>query len=126
MYSARFFFDAGSGTVLWSASPEAEEIWGYAIDLAGLPVSPALRAELAALIAAYDTSVNWAYPPDPGPWREPQCRRFNRAVRQALGCLRAELGSAWDIRDEYDDLHEDPDLDRYLEDTAGFDRNERL
>jgi hypothetical protein len=73
VYSARFFFDAGSGTVLWAASPETRDRYGYAIDLDQLPVSQALRDELAGLIAAYDASLNWAYPPDPGPWREPQC-----------------------------------------------------
>jgi hypothetical protein len=47
MPTARFFFDAGSGTTL----------------------------------------LNWDYSPDPGPWREPQCLRFNHAVHNA--CLRA-------------------------------------
>jgi len=63
------------------------------------------------------------YPPDPGPWREPQCREFNQAVHQAIRRLREELRPAWQIHDEFQDLHEDPDLDRYLTDTQAFTRN---
>ena len=122
MYSGRFFFDAGSGTVLWTSDSAAQQIWGHAVDLGQLPISQSLRDELAGLATEYDTSLNWDYPPDPGPWREPRCRRFNDAVHQARGRLRAELGTAWEIRDEFDELHEDPDLDRYLADPAGFDR----
>jgi hypothetical protein len=125
VYRARFCFDAGSGTVLWTASAAARQIWGYAVEVDQLPVSQALRDELAGLVAAYDTSLNWDYPPDPGPWREPQCRRFNRAVHQALARLRAELGPAWEIQDEFSELCEDPDLDRYLADPAGFERTRR-
>jgi hypothetical protein len=122
VYRARFCFDAGSGTVLWAESPDAAEIWGYAVELDQLPVSQPLLHDLTSLIAEYDTSLNWDYPPDPGPWREPRCRRFNQAVRQALGRLRAELGPAWQIQDKFGELHEDPDLDRYLADPAGFRR----
>ncbi|MGI5525224.1 hypothetical protein ACQEUX_30385 [Micromonospora sp. CA-259024] len=123
MASARFFFDAGSGTVLWTVGPEDQAIWGYAVDLKELPISPDLQAELVELVAQYDTHVNWEYPPDPGPWREPQCRRFNEAVRKALGRLRAELGPSWRIQDDFTELHEDPDLDRYLRDPEDFVRS---
>jgi hypothetical protein len=29
-------------------------------------------------------------------------------------------GPAWQIEDEFTELHEDPDLDRYLADPTGF------
>ncbi|RKR86486.1 hypothetical protein BDK92_0716 [Micromonospora pisi] len=122
MTSARFFFDAGSGTVLWAVDPEDQKIWGYAVDLDELPISPHLRTELINLVEEYDTSLNWEYPPDPGPWREPRCQRFNEAVRETLGRLRAELGPSWQIQDGFTELHEDPDLDRYLLDPRGFAR----
>jgi hypothetical protein len=89
-----------------------------------LPVSQALREELARLVALYDTFLNWDYPPDPGPWREPQCRQFNGAVHHVIQRLCAELGPTWEIRDLFQDLHEDPDLDRYLADPAGFTRHQ--
>jgi hypothetical protein len=112
---ARFFFSPRSGTLLWatgSANPFT--------DPEGLPVSRELRDEPALLLAWYDTSLNWDYPPDPGPWREAECRRFNAAAQRALDRLRTELGAAWEITDEFTELHEDPDLDRYLTDPAGF------
>lgn len=113
MPSARFFFDAGSGATLWADTP---------IDLGQLAITQQLRDELSRLIERYDTSLNWDYPPDPGPWREAECLDFNQAVRAALARLRAELGPAWRIQDKFTELHEDPDLDRYLADPAGFRR----
>jgi hypothetical protein len=87
---------------------------GYPVDLDRLTIGQPLREELESLMVRYDRSLNWECPPAPGPWREAECRQFNEAVRQALGRLRIELGSAWQIHDEFDELHEDPDLDRYL------------
>jgi hypothetical protein len=98
--TARFFFDAGSGTLLWAAPADQPE-WGYAIDLDRLPVGPRLRAELWELVARYDTSLNWEYPPDPGPWQQADHERFAADVRRALARLRAELGPAWHIHDEF-------------------------
>jgi hypothetical protein len=120
MPSARFFFDYGSGTLLWMTGTEDRETWEYDVDLGRLPISHALRDELLSLVEQYDTSLNWDYPPDPGPWREPRCLRFNDAAHRTLGLLRQELGPVWRIADEFRELHEDPDLDRYLADPKGF------
>lgn len=122
MRHARFFFDAGSGGVLWAGSADDRERYGNPVDLARLPIGDALRAELTRLIEAYDGSVNWSCPPDPGPWREPECARFHADVCRALRALRAALGPGWAIADEVDEVHEDPDLDRYLADPDGFRR----
>ncbi|WP_410623806.1 hypothetical protein [Amycolatopsis sp. cmx-8-4] len=108
----RFFFDAGSGTVLWAGVGPA--------DVDRLPISAGLRAELDSLVEQYDESLNWDYPPDPGPWREARCLRFNADVRAALARLRRELGE--DVEDGFTELHEDPDLDRYLAGPKGFKR----
>ena len=108
----RFFFDAGSGTVLWGdVGP---------MDLDELPISASLRAELDSLAAQYDESLNWDYPPDPGPWREARCARFNADARAALARLRVELGP--EVEDGFSELHEDPGLDRYFADPKGFKR----
>ena len=120
MPKAKFFFDAGSGAILWALTPGDRGEWGYPVDLRDMPITQGLREELEALITRYDQSLNEEYPPDPGPWREAECAEFNEAVRQALGRLRAELGPTWEIDDEFEDLHEYPDLDRYLADPAGF------
>lgn len=69
--------------------------------------------------------MSWACPLDPEPWREPQCREFNQAARQVLENLRAGLSPAWEVRDEHHELHQDPDLGRYLADPAAFDRAQR-
>jgi hypothetical protein len=97
--AARFFFDAGSGIALWAdTAPQEQGQQEYAVDLRGLPVSQDLRDELESLVTRYDTSLNRDYPPDPGPWRESQCRQFNHDARP------------------------DPDLNRYLADPSGFAR----
>ncbi|GAA4031044.1 hypothetical protein GCM10022247_65180 [Allokutzneria multivorans] len=123
MSNARAFFDAGSGALLW-CSCEGWDDWGQPVDLELLPISQALRDELDRLISRYDTSLNWDYPPDPGPWREAECLEFNEAVRSAITQLRAELGPTWQIRDHTGEQHEDPDLDRYQADPAGFRRDQ--
>jgi hypothetical protein len=103
-------------------------LWAFGegpADLERLPISPSLRAELDGLAAQYDESMNWDHPPHPGPWREVRCGRFNADVRAALARLRVELGPEWVIRDEFTELHEDPELDRYLADPKGFKRVQR-
>lgn len=90
--------------------------------LEALPIGAALWDELTRLAGWYDASLSWDYPPDPGPWREPACRALNAAVRRALDRLRAELGDGWVIADEFEEVYEDPDLDRYLSDPVCFRR----
>ena len=53
---------------------------------------------------------------------EPECLRFDRAVHSALSQLREELGPQWNIVDEFNEVHEDPDLDSYLANPRGFRR----
>jgi hypothetical protein len=118
VHEARFFFD--NGGVLWMQSLEGQERWNNPADLDLLPISQPLRDELERLIDWYDTSMNWDYPPDPGPWREPECERFNRAVHMALSRLREELGAGWNIVNGFHDMHEDPDLERYLANPRAF------
>ncbi|HEX5597343.1 MAG TPA: hypothetical protein VFX61_15200 [Micromonosporaceae bacterium] len=122
MPHARFFIDAGSGGLLWATGVHDQRTWGHPVQLDALPITPALRDELSRLVEWYDTSLNWDYPLDPGPWRESECREFSAAVRRAMQRLRTELGAEWEILDEFEELHEDPDLDRYLADPASFRR----
>jgi hypothetical protein len=122
MPRARFFFDGGSGAVLWMVSEQDWPQWGQPVDVTRLPISTNLRDELVRLAEWYDKSLNWDYPSDPGPWRQPECDRFNEASRRALIRMREELGPDWEIADEFWDVHEDPHLDRYLADPRGFRR----
>jgi hypothetical protein len=104
MYRAEFFFDAGSGTVLWSANDETRDRFDYPIELDQLPISEELRGELVRLVEEYDTSLDWDYPPDPTPWSAQQCDRFTKAVRSALARLQVELREDWEIVDEFDEV----------------------
>jgi hypothetical protein len=126
MPSASFYFDAGSGGVLWTTTLQDWDTWGHPVELDILPISRTLRKDLERLATRFDTSLNWDYPPHPGPWREAECRQFNQAVHQALDRLRTGLGPAWQIHDEFEELHEDPDLDRYLADPTRFVRQTSL
>jgi hypothetical protein len=107
VYRARFFFDAGAGTSLWSANDATRERFDYPIELELLPVSDKLRAELTRLVEEYDKSIDWDYPPDPSPWSAEQRAEFNNAVRGAVKWLRVELRDDWDIVDEFRKLPED-------------------
>lgn len=121
-YRVRFFFDAGSRLCLWHADASTSAEFGHPPDPELLPVSAATRDMLADLCAEYDTSVNWDYPPDPGPWRQDDCDRFNARVESALRRLRDELEPEWDIVEEFEPVSPDPDLDRYLLDPKAFRR----
>jgi hypothetical protein len=122
IYRACFAFDAGSGRCLWRANDRAVTEFGLPIDPARLPISSVTRELLNDLCARYDTSMNWDYPPDPGPWRRSDCDRFAADVQTALRQLRTELGEQWQIVDDFQPVVEDPDLDRYLQNPQTFRR----
>jgi hypothetical protein len=121
-YRLRFFFDFGCRSALWSGNDAAHAAFGYPVDLTMLPLSAATAARMAELAEWQETSLNWDYPPDPGPWRQGECDRFNRAARELLATCRAELGARFEIVDEFSEIHEDPDLDAYLRNPKGFQR----
>lgn len=74
--------------------------YGYPCELARLPITPALRAELARLSERYQSSIDWDYPPDPSPWSDEELQLFKRQAQAALEALRRELGTGWVVRDE--------------------------
>lgn len=94
----RFFFEAGVDTPLWPEDMGSP--YGYPVDLARLPISPETRAELARLSERYQSSIDWAYPPDPSPWSDEELQLFKRQALTALDVLRRELGAGWVVRDE--------------------------
>ena len=87
-----------------------------------LPLSPETVRRCGELSAWHDTSLNLAYPSDPSRWRQPECDRFNEAVRHLLATIRAELGDRFQVIDHQMDAVEDPDLDTYLANPIGFRR----
>ncbi|QJU55378.1 hypothetical protein SCB71_20365 [Herbiconiux sp. KACC 21604] len=68
------------------------------IGLNELPLSSAVRAECARLSLWYDTSLNWDYPPDPGPWSDDERTTFDMAVAALVDAARRELGPGFDVR----------------------------
>lgn len=94
----RFFFEAGVDTPLWPQDMDSP--YGYPCELGRLPISPELRAELARLSQWYQSSIDWAYPPNPSPWSDEEHQLFAQQARAALGALRRELGAGWTVRDE--------------------------
>jgi hypothetical protein len=93
------------------------------IDLRSLPLSADTIRQLEQLCQWYQGSLNWEYPPDPGPWRQEECDRFNAAVHALLPTVIAELGDDFEVTDAQRPAVEDPDLDEYLKDRMGFHRH---
>lgn len=124
-YKLRFFFDWMSDRCLWVANKATNEEFGeYAVD-PRLPISNETLERCRALSRWHDDALNWDYPPDPGPWRQEECDRFNIAALELLERIRTELGNDFMVLDEHDPLKEDPELDRYLADPKGFMRDNR-
>ncbi len=119
-YSLRYFFDWG-GPCLWANNDSARDRFGIgAVNVVDLPLSDATKRRADELAAWHDQSLNQDYPPDPSPWRQDECDRFNDASQQLLETIRNELGDDYDIVDEQPRLSEHPRLDEYLKDPASF------
>src|SRR4051812_26161172 len=122
MYRLRYFFEYG-GPCLWSVNDAARERFGYCVHLTQLPLSAETITAAGEVGAWFSQSLNWTYPPDPGPWRQEECDRFNRAASELLERVRCELGAEFEIVDEQKPVVEDPELDVYLADPKGFRRS---
>lgn len=88
----RFLFDPGSGACFWSADPAAEAHFGdypVALDRLGLP--PALTARGEALIARYDTCLDWNDPGGPSPWPEAEWTAFRQDAAAFLSDVQSAL-----------------------------------
>jgi hypothetical protein len=120
-FRLRFFFEWG-GPCLWAANGKARETFGYAIELRKLPLSEETVRLGEELVSWHDGSLNRDYPPDPGPWRQEECDRFNRAANAFFERLSNELGPDYELVNEQRGLTEDPDLDAYLASPKEFRR----
>jgi hypothetical protein len=79
-YVLRFVFEWVGGC-LWPGDAAAYrelDLGPYDVfDPCPLPLSAATLARCRRQAEWHDTSLNREYPPDPGPWRQPECDRFN-------------------------------------------------
>ena len=98
VHHLRFFFEAGVDVPLWP--DDMDSPYGYPCELERLPITPALRTELARLSERYQSSIDWDYPPNPSPWSDEELRLFEQRAQAALEALRRELGPRWVVRDE--------------------------
>lgn len=124
-YVLRFEFEWRVEEVLWPSNNAARQDLNDVGPLAEEDL-PQLSAEtwqqMRALTEWHDTSLNWSYPPDPGPWRQEECDRFNQATEALFERIRAELGADFEVINLHKPIQEDPALDAYLADPKGFRR----
>jgi hypothetical protein len=95
-YVVRLMFEWGGGC-LWCGNDAARDAFDAGPIEERLPLSDGLRAHLLELSAWHDGALNWAYPPDPGPWTPRDNTAFDNAAHDALGRIRAELGGEFEV-----------------------------
>lgn len=89
-------FEWGGGC-LWCGNDAARETFdvGPIEDL--LPLSAPIRDHLKEMTAWHEGSLNWEYPPDPGPWPPEEYDRFEKAACELLAIVRTELGEEFEV-----------------------------
>jgi len=121
-YKLKFWFEWGADTAFQTANDAARDQFGYIFQPELLPLSPETIERIHYFSEWHDTSLNWGYPPDPGPWRQEECDRFNKAATDLFEAVVRELGDDFEVVNTQGWLVEDPDLDAYLKDPHGFKR----
>jgi hypothetical protein len=96
------------------------ERFGYCIEPAQLPLSAETLKRIEELEAWHDTALRWNDPAAPGPWRQEECERFNKASEELFAQINCELGPGYLLGYEQEEMREDPELDSYLSDPDGF------
>ena len=100
VYRLLYFFDAGSGTCLWSANESAREKFDYPVDINDLPLCENTKRRIIYITAWYDTSLDWSDPSGPSPWDVDELLSFNSEAQKMLHSLRTELGNEFELVDE--------------------------
>jgi hypothetical protein len=97
LYHLRYSLEPGAGVCLWSNDAITDATFGCAVDLDSVPITPLLRERGEALMARFDTSIDWNYPPDPSPWSTQERARFEADSDDFLGALRSSLSGKFVI-----------------------------
>jgi hypothetical protein len=92
----RLMFEWGGGC-LWCGNDAAGERFGVGPVEGELLLSPQTHKLLKELSAWHDESLDWDYPPDPGPWMAEEHHRFMKAAQAVLARVRLELGADFDV-----------------------------
>jgi hypothetical protein len=89
-------FEWGGGC-LWCGNDAARAQFDVGPIEDRLPLSSQTRRRLHELSEWHDQSLNWAYPPDPGPWTAEEYARFEQAVQELLVVIQSELGPTFQV-----------------------------
>lgn len=90
----RLMFEWGGGA-LWCGNDVASARFCAGPIEESLPLSLETLARINTFSTWHDTSLNWDYPPDPGPWSAAEYSRFDEAVMDLLTVIQRELGGAF-------------------------------
>jgi hypothetical protein len=99
-YKFRYFFSPGAGVCLWSGDELTEKQFDLPVDPKSLGLTDNLFRRMLYLVAWFDTSIDWDYPPDPSPWSKEELLSFTDANQKFLRDLRQHLGTNYEILDE--------------------------
>ncbi|SOQ01961.1 hypothetical protein [Pseudomonas syringae] len=89
-------FEWGGGC-LWCGNNIARDKFSVGPIEERLPLSNEVHAMLNELSQWHDTSLNWDYPPDPGPWSADDYVRFDEAAVKLLKSIQQELGEEFEV-----------------------------
>jgi hypothetical protein len=95
-FVVRLMFEWGGGC-LWCGNDAARAAFDVGPIEDVLPLSPTTRRRLSELSTWHDGSLNWDYPPDPGPWSPAESEQFERAATEALAVVQSELGPEFEV-----------------------------
>src|SRR5215207_3521401 len=95
-YVVRLMFEWGGGS-LWCGNDDARERFDVGPIEERLPLSTGTRRRLDELSRWHDQSLDWANPPDPGPWTAEEGARFNQAAKELRATIQAELGPGFEV-----------------------------
>jgi len=89
-------FEWGGGC-LWCGNKNARDRFGVGPIEEKLLLTEPTRLELNSLSGWHDKSLNWQYPPDPGPWSSEEHARFEAATLSIQHRLQNELGPEFEV-----------------------------
>lgn len=98
-YRLRYRFEPGAGVCFWAGDDATEARFGLAVQSTDLPLPENTRRRLEYLVAWFDTSIDWEYPPDPSPWDAEESARFHAETRRMLEIVRQQLGPGFEVED---------------------------
>lgn len=95
-YRIRLMFEWGCGA-LWCGNQAALDRFDVGPIEDRLPLTARTRERLDEMGVWHDQSLNWEYPPDPGPWTPDEEARFAAAAQVLLATIQEELGPEFEV-----------------------------